>query len=422
MNVALISVSSSFAHLSKKLALDKNIKTIYHIGANIKDKESEKYHPIVYRVPYDRKFYDYEVFDIVNILISKKIDCVLISNSNIICNTLLYTELKKYRIPCFFIDNTLAEFGIDLIKTKKFLKSLDIPIIDGIKISGKEFHENFFSYTRPFVIKLEGYLHGRQTVIVTEDNFINVYYDFFSIFIDFKPRITNIGFDREIILENFVKLKHEYSYTAILNHRNWKHLGCTKVFKKEFDNDVGYNTIGMGAISIENFDTLIHEYMEKIYSELKKWGINPYHSYQRFITLKIGIDEINTPYVIGVNTDIPELELDIIIESIKNFPKLLISAINESEIPDIEPNACKISCIRIVSKDLINRGFFPPNFNKVVKNAEVYLQGCDNTGLYHAVIIGKGDTNSEASKNIYDFLETQPLRGYYYRKDIGIDI
>jgi phosphoribosylamine--glycine ligase len=423
MNIALISVTASFHHLAKRFENDPKVKNIYHFGANIKLKKTEKYNPIPYNIPYDRNIDDSEIIKLLDIIVSKDIDFVLTSHLSISCNSLIHETLKNNNISYFFVDPNIAHLEIDRIRTKKFLKMLDIPFSPATFLTGKDLYENFFNYQRPFVIKLKTFMHGRQTVIVDDSNVNEVFDDLFSIFVNFKPKITNIGYDSEVVLEKFVKLKYEYSYIALLNKSGWKYFGSAKDYKKEFDNDLGNNTIGMGAINFDDIHPVVHEYMDKIFKGLKSYLEKKNQHYRGFMFLNIGVTEDDIPIVLEINARAGEPEIDVILESIDNsISDLFFLASNDKPIPDIIKNSSKVSCVRVVSKniDWTRPVLYYPNFILDDNDVNVYLHGTDQLGLYHSLVISSSNSHASASEKIYQFLDRQNLKGFYYRKDIGL--
>lgn len=424
MNIALISVTSSFNHLAKKLENYSCIQKICHYGANEKLLSTEKYLPIPYQIPYDRLISDSEIIQLATSIISHKINLVLTSHLTISQNALMHTMLKKNGIDYFFVDPNISRIETDRLMTKKFLKSINIPTSEAKSISSLELYTNFYNYELPFVIKLNRFMHGRQTFIVEEENQTEVFLDLFSIYTDYTSRITNIGLADTLIIEEFVDIKEELSYIAMINKQGWEYFGSAKDYKKSFDGDLGHNTIGMGAINLADIDRKIHQYMEKIYYGIQEHLSKKNQYYKGFIFLNIAITQCGDPVILEINARAGEPEIDVIIESIENnLLELFWMASRDEKIPKIERNHSKVCAVRIVNKNFnwYKKTLYLPDFT-YNSEIDVHLHGSDSSNLYHSLIVCKGNTHVEASSKIYRYLDNQDLRGYYYRKDIGLEL
>lgn len=422
MNIALISTTASFHHLASRLEMDPMVKNIYHFGASHRLVGNGIYHPIDCDIPDSGLWNTTEISEFIVNLSLKKIDLVLASNLPLMQNYRIRNELEKNKIACLFAQPSCLESYQDIKFINRFFKKTDIPTVDGLFTTGRDLFENFLRYPRPFVLKVKDGLHGLKTYIVDDENCREIYDTLFSIFINFKPKISNIGLDTDILIERFVNLKCEYSYIALINRYGWKHLGCAKNYKRELDNDKGRLCNSMGAINFTDTDHRVHGYMEKIYVGLMTDKDTSHLNYNGFITLKIGILDNDTPIVLGINMAAREPDINVVIETIENcFSELFLAGVHNQKIPDIVHNDSKISCVRVANKNnnWFNQTYYIPRFNE---NGDVRYYYDKNTSYqpYYSMLIGKGDSHRQASEKIYKSLKSQELRGFYYRTDIGM--
>jgi phosphoribosylamine--glycine ligase len=332
--------------------------------------------------------------------------------------------LASSNIPYFFCNRKSADLEYDKLKTKHILNELGIPTGTAItdKITGQVLFDNFYEFRRPFVVKSYQYQYGRQTTIVTDENFEEVYLDLFSKKLNVGYRNTNINDNWEMIVEDFVNIKKELSCHYILNSTGWKYIGSGRDYKKFNEGDKGHNTLGLGAYNVIEIDNRIHEYADKIFNYLKTHD----YQYKGFLFLGIAIDENDVPRILEINTRPGDPEINVILGSINNnLTDLLFAAGTDNTIPDIIHNDNKVVSVRLVDskfnwKEPTTRF---PNISNVPDNISHTLEGGESRTdftLTHSLFTASADTHENASKRIYDYLSTQDLGQYRYRSDIGI--
>jgi phosphoribosylamine-glycine ligase len=422
MNIAIISSSSSYHHLAQLFLKESTVDNVYHYGAHPSLIETDRYHPVPIAIPIIpvNNSVEEEVKLIVEHMKDKNIAFVMSSSVQIPSNKLIHDELKRLNIPYFFVTADMTALEKNKSLSKKMFLSLGIPTADGETVDGKYLFENFKTIPRPFVVKLNFiYQHGKQTVVVTDENYEEVYMDLFSARLDSNARITNINFNSNLIIEKFVKIKKEYSYHALFNQTDWKYLGSARDYKKINDDDQGFNSVSMGSYNMHDIDPAVHEYADKIFNFLKSRN----YAYKGFIFLGIAVDENDTPIILEINTRSGDPELQAILGSVENnLSELFLAASSDMPLPSITHNDNKTVTIRLVNTvyDWSKPSSFLPKLETCPPDIMHGLEGTDPFYLKHSVFTASDSTHELAAKKIYNYLDKQFVGQYRYRRDIGI--
>jgi phosphoribosylamine--glycine ligase len=329
-------------------------------------------------------------------------------------------KLKELGIPYFFVDIKLTALEKNKSLTKKMLNKIGIPTGEGDTVDGKYLFDNFKSIPRPFVIKMNFiFQYGRQTIIVTDENYEEVYLDLFSARLDSNIRITNINFNTNLIIEKFVKIKREYSYHLIANASGWKYLGSARDYKRINDNDEGFNSTSMGSYNIDDVDPIVHEYADKIIKFLKEQD----YTYRGFMFLGIAVDENDIPVILEINTRSGDPEIVSILGSVENnLSTLFLSASKDEPIPDIVHNSSKTVTIRLINSvyDWTKPASFLPKLTQFPDDILFGLEGSEEFFIKHSLVTTSDSTHVLAAKKLYQYLDKQFVGQYRYRRDIGI--
>jgi phosphoribosylamine--glycine ligase len=422
MNIAIVSSTSSYHQLAQMFLKESDVNHVYHYGAHPSLIESDRYHPVPIAIPIlpINNSVEEEVQAILEHIKDKNIAFVVSSSVHIPSSKLMHNGLQELNIPYFFVNPEMTALEKNKSLTKKMLNSLQIPTAGGETVDGKYLFENFKSIPRPFVVKLNFvYQYGKQTIIVTDENYEEVYLDLFSVRLDSNSRITNINFNANLIIEKFVKIKREYSYHALFNNIEWKYLGSARDYKKIEDGDRGFNSVSMGSYNIDDIDPIVHEYTDKIFNFLK----NRNYNYKGFIFLGIAVDENDVPMILEINTRSGDPELQAILGSVENnLGELFLAASNDTSIPEITHNDNKTVTIRLINNvyDWTKPASFLPKLESCPEEIVVGLEGTDPFYLKHSVFTASDSTHELAAKKIYKYLDKQFVGQYRYRRDIGI--
>jgi phosphoribosylamine--glycine ligase len=419
MNIAIISSLSVYHQLAQVFAKEDNVNNVYHYGSHSSVVESGKYQPYAMDVPIIGNVDD-KLTEIFADLENKKIDFLLASGAAVPSSELAHSRLQELKIPYFFPKPKLTNLEKNRTQTKKMLNSLNIPTGEGETVDGKYLFENFKSIPRPFVVKQNfAFQYGRQTVIVSDDNFEDVYLDLFSVRLDQPPRITNINFDASIVIEKFIKIKREYSYHILINSTGWKYLGSARDYKKVNDGDIGFNCLSMGSYNISDVDPVVHGYADKIVKFLIEKGF----PYKGIMFLGIAVDENDVPYILEINARSGDPEFLSILGSVENnLSELFLAASSDQSIPDITHNNNKVVNIRMLNSiyDWTKPASFIPKLEPCPEDILFGLEGTDKFYIKHSVFTATGQTHEDAAQKIYSYLDKQFVGQFRYRRDIGI--
>lgn len=418
MNILLISNSPSFHQLSNILEKNNNVNCVLHYGANTKNKAKEKYFPTFINLPYTGSVED-QVSTIITDIKHQRIDLVLTSGVPLSLSNNLRKFVNENNIPHLFPTPNLVSLEGNRMMTKRMLETLQIPYSKAQQITGWELFRDFFKIPTPFVVKIEKtYKHGRQTAIVTADNQDEMFHKFFGIYTIKQDSLYNINFDTLIVLENFLDIKYEISYHAIMNKNSWSYLGSARDYKKKFDGDTGELVDSLGSYFVKSVDRRIHEYVDKIYGYLSSIE-KPYHG---FLFLGIGIASDGIPYVLEINTRPGDPEIVTIAASTDNFLEVISAASHNLKIPDSKVNGLETVAISVNNTDpnWNNVATDIPKFNNIPNDIIFGIAGVKDFKTKHSLFTASDQNLKKAAEKIYKYLDAQYLGQFYYRKDIGL--
>jgi phosphoribosylamine-glycine ligase len=402
MNIVILSNTASYHQLAKHLEKEKTVDNIYHYGSNKANIPTNKYHPCT------------QEFNVNNL---KGIDFVLASGIDVL-QTGLQDDLNKRNISYLLPTKELATLETHKQVTKLILEKLNIPTAKGYRTTGKELFNTFKKIPRPFVLKVLKYMHGRQTVIVTDENVHSVYSELFSELSASAPNVGNITKDTVVVIEEYLHIEREYSYHAIVNYQGWEYLGSARDYKNRFDGDIGVLGDSAGSYTVTDIDYRVHDYTNKIVSYLIKKG----YPYKGFLFLGIAVVG-GIPYVLEINTRSGDTELQTIISTIdNNLSELLFAASKDFSIPKVIHNNKKAVSIAVLNRtdDWTKEASYMPNFDQVPDDILSGIEGTDKFFSRHSCFTAIADNCEQASRRLYNYLDSKTVGQFYYRRDIGI--
>lgn len=412
MNIALFGETASTYSLSQHLLKLQNVSRVFHYGASPKVYSSSNYHPLFTLESDVKKF----VLDLPS---KYHFDLIFPLGIN-------YQVWKKFRstmigtkIPMILPDPEITKLEWSKIKGKEFLLEAGVPTTEYSVYGKTELLKNFYNITRPFALKYnQDWRAGMQTVIVTDENLEE---EFNTIKNSTRYYMKDEDHSRQkFLIEKFVKIKKEFSYHAICNNKGWRYIGSARDYKKRYENDIGFNTSGMGAYSpVESFDQIVHTYADKIFNLMRSKGYDT-----RFV-LYLGIAVTDDgPIVLEINTRPGDPEFQTIYPLIKNnFADLLYSAGADEDLPEITFIDKTSMSLRIIHKDYKlenNQTIDFPQLWPVPGNISIAIT--EPPFLLHSVITTIDDNLVLARENIYNFLKNKRMGSYTYRTDIGFTL
>lgn len=410
--------SNTASHfICQKILNEKNIDLVYHIGANKKNKDTEKYKTLFFE----------NNENLLDFFRKEEIDLVIPTTVRPIITKEFRKILDSRNIPILGPSLELGNLEWSKIYGKNFLKKINIPTPNSVVMRKEKLIENFLSIPRPFVVKFDrDWRAGNQTLIITDDNFQDEFEKLKKTgSIRFVKGIGDFQ-NQRFLVEEFVQGTKEYSYHALCNETGRIFLGAARDYKKLYEGDFGPNTDGMGCYSPIEIDSVVHEYCDKILSELKNQG-TPYIG---ILYLGILVKTNGEPVVLEINvrTGDPEIQTILsILDPEQSLSEIFLKTANNSDIPNINimPNRSSVS-ISIVNKDyeknLEKRIYNPlpdPDLPELSSTSDIIVSNSDS-GLLISSIVTTDDVDIERSTiKIFNFLKDKNLLNYTYRKDIG---
>jgi phosphoribosylamine--glycine ligase len=267
---------------------------------------------------------------------------------------------------------------------------------------------NFASISKrsfPFVVKFNANTSiGIQTIIVNSaSNFKNVY---------FASKILGCS---QGIVQEFIQ-GNEYTVTVLVGKQNWVTLGTACDYKKQFENNQGLNTFGLGSISPA---PVVHDQTVEIINNVVEI-LRKEFDYQGPLSCQFIIDSNNRLWLLEHNARVCDPEFQSMAELVD------VSAALEQcckgdyiEQPTIQnKRAVTIGLIHqdwpVAQPEMIDIGLTSSHF-KIWKN-----HGAWSKNLYWGSITNSGDqSHKDLANEIYTWLNKQPIAPYRYRKDIA---
>ena len=431
MHVAILSSRASYHHIAQLLEKDSQIDKIYHFGANKSCLETDKYIPIHYDLTDHKDLNDQVVMSLHGDFKKLKIDFALSSNRNVLKNEKIHSMLDEFNTPYFFVYPGLMRLENDRVTAKDMLKKLRIPTVSGRILTGEELRTKYMELSRPFVIKIVTiYMHGRQTIIVDNDNYQRVFEELFSIHLGKPPNLLNIDSQTTVWVEDFIKLKREYSYHMLVNQKDWKFLGAARDYKKYQDRDSDFNTLGLGAYNINEVDPIVHDYAERIFVGIQNHLKTKGKFYRGFMYIGIGIDENDKPWILEINIRNGEPEIDVILPQVDNsLSNLFFECSINNSIPSVKRNDKKFVTVKLFNSmyDWTRPATQLPKILESSLPDDITLSrdtpdSENNYYINHSLLTTEAQTHKDASKKITDYLLTRELGQFTFLKDIGISI
>lgn len=257
----------------------------------------------------------------------------------------------------------------------------------------------------PFVVKFNaGSGIGIQTIIVNSAS------DFKNVYLASKTLGCSQGIVQEFIQGN------EYTVTILVGKHNWVMLGTACDYKKQFENNHGLNTFGLGSISPA---PAIHDQTVDTLNNVVEILQNEF-DYQGPLSCQFIVDSNNRLWLLEHNARVCDPEFQSMAELVNASLALKQCYDGDCiEQPEIQnKQAVTVGLIHqdwpVAQPEMADIELADSDF-KIWKN-----HGLWSKNLYWGSITNSGTQSyKDLASKIYAWLITQNIQPYRYRKDIG---
>jgi phosphoribosylamine--glycine ligase len=414
MKIAIFGGTSGTQYLAKRLASEESVESVHHHNAHPGTKSNGKY--IFLDVGQSGNLQEQRTRSL-NLLDTIDADLVITTTLNYQLWDKFRDKVTVNKINALLPSKSIAMLEWSKVIGKELLVSAGVPTPEYRTYSREELFGDYFNIKRPFVLKYDkDWRGGLQTIIITDDNYQEEYAKLISKGVKKYTPIHGTEVE-SFVVEEFVQGIREYSYHILIGKQNWIYLGSARDYKRRHENDIGYNTVGLGAYAPVDIDPIVHTYVDSILSLLKSRGIE----YLGFLYLGVqqGVDGVTRILEINVRPGCPEFST--ILPLIKSsMSTQLYNVVVGNKLTPIElSDGCAVS-VRLINKHYMLERRYDwkyPVLDNVPEGIEVVYG--EEWYLLHAVLVARGKSRQEAADKIHNYLNTVDLGDYTYRTDIG---
>ena len=206
---------------------------------------------------------------------------------------------------------------------------------------------------------------------------------------------------------------YEFTVTLLVGSKNWILIGTAQDHKRQYDNDVGLNTFGLGSTAPFTIPDKTHEIIDKVVSALVER-----YSYVGFLSCQFIVD--SRVWLMECNVRICDPEFQSMSELLDfSLYDQILACINGEYLIPLELNHLNAVTLSLVHRDWPNAVQredinFPKNTFKIYKNP-----GSWDNGTYYGSITNSGHrSHADLFKEIYNFLKVVDTAPYRYRTDL----
>ena len=352
---------------------------------------------------------------------------LVVTFSNYVQNQQAFFSLLGNKLFC--PDSSCSFLEDDKLQTKQLLNELNIPTPKYTIIDKNNILEKLDNISLPIVFKLsktDWKIGSFGSNVFTDRNYTET----------IKKLLYYCNDDQIFYTEDYIKGK-EVSMHFLCKDTSWTYLGSARDYKKIHENDTGINTGSVGCYSPVEFltdaiENIVFEYMDKIVNELNSKRIY----YKGIMYIGVIIDgEDNIPKILEINTRPGNPEF-LTIGKLLDQEKLLDNFIKSSKdekmhdiIIDKSLSSVAVTVHRtkfdIEAKNIYEiyyeKTIFPV-FDNIPDDLKILYSDPNNivTKNIFCTIIATDITRQKAADKIYQWLYTQNLKTFTFRKDIGI--
>ena len=335
-------------------------------------------------------------------------------------------RFEENNLRCFGPRKNAAEIEGSKVFSKYLMKKYGIPTAEYEEFSNsKDARAYVKDAAYPIVIKADGLAAGKGVIIAQNLS-------------DAECAIETIMEEKafskagdKIIIEEFLK-GHEVSILAFTDGKTVAPMVSSMDHKRVFDNDLGPNTGGMGAISPNPYynDEVAENCMKNIFIPTIEAMESEGRPYKGIIYFGVMLTD-NGPKILEYNCRFGDPETQVVLPRLKTDLVDIIEAVIDGRLNEIGIKWSQIaaSCVIIAS------GGYPGKFKKGIK-----IEGLDRVPddvlVFHSGtsareeniftdggrvlgITSYGNNVCEASNRVYDALGNINFEGMHYRRDIG---
>lgn len=279
-----------------------------------------------------------------------------------------------------------------------------IPIPRSKKFSNDQELSQLRNQTMPFVVKFDTPITlGIQTTIVNTPADLAV-----------VAEASNRFNVHSGIVQEFVQ-GYEFTVTVLVGQHNWVSIGTAKDYKKQFDNDQGANTFGMGSISPA---PSVHSDADQIVDNIVKI-LRKQEDYLGFLSCQFIANDSGI-WLLEYNTRFCDPEFQSMIELLDLS---LIESLKQCQSrqyitqPNIAQNKNAVT-ISIVHKDW-PKWIAPVKMSMDSTQFRIWRNHHPNN-VWWGTVTNSGVTSyQDLAKELYQWLDSQSIEPFRYRFDIG---
>lgn len=261
----------------------------------------------------------------------------------------------------------------------------------------------------PCVVKMDAFCNGLQTQLIKSNQ------DFKELFRNFKVLFNEHTTSTTGVVQEFIK-GNEFTVMVLVGKHNWQPIGSAQDYKREFDNNRGRNTYGMGSIAPANVTGETYDIINTIVDVFKKE-----YNYIGFLSCQFIVDSDNKTWLLECNNRLCDPEFQSVAPGLDSTVFDQIKQAFTGKVIDTVYNKNR----NAVTVSLVHQdwpiGTAKPDI--VIPDSDFVFckfPGSNDIHTYYGSFTNSGDkSHKELAQELYDFLYTFDTAPYRYRTDIG---
>lgn len=364
---------------------------------------------------------------LIEFAVNEKIDIAIIGPENYLVNGIV-DKLMQNKIATFGPEKKASILEGSKIYAKKLMKKYKVSTADFFEAFSYDEAINYLIQKNeyPIVIKADGLASGKGVLVAN---------DFYSA----KEFCKSLFYDNifgisghKVVIEKYLK-GFEASIIVLCDGKRFLPLLSAKDHKQVFDNNIGPNTGGMGAVAPnpflneKDYEKFIENIMNPTFIALKNEGL----LYKGALFFGIMVTE-SGPYLLEYNVRFGDPETQAILYALNNDFSEIINEVILGNLDKIQLEWKKgYTCAVVLAS-----GGYPNNFQKglIIKgiqndyeDAKIFFSAVKKSnenlitdGGRVLSVVSSGETLDDARKKVYNIVNRINFDNMHYRKDIGI--